>query len=448
MIRFLFLILCWYCLDAASCTLLVASGKSTSDGRPLLFKIRDSSTSMNIDMKIIPGDGYTFMGQYAIKDDGTVTGPWGGFNEKGFAVMNAVSYNIQKTTSGALNDDVIRDGLKNCATIDDFEKLLDNMEKPMAVRANFGVIDAMGNAAFYEVGQYGWVKYDANNDEIAPDGIIVRSNFSMSGDLSNKEGEDRYIAASRFVEQNKIDGKINGRDVIQKLSRFLELQDGASLYDVMPISYKTPSKTRFVGYVPRVISTNAMLVQGVKDDEKPDLTTLWTMAGPPLSTVAIPLVISSEGIMPPKVMVDNDGSSWLFRKGFEMKKIMFPYSKDNGVDYIELSKIINAEGSGIVQKLESIEGTIFNKWESVIQYSRDNNIWSFSALNTYYDWLDSYLDEQYAMKLDDKTPTNMRDTMIPVVNTEIYDLSGRRATNYSGKRVFVKSGGKIRLCIR
>ncbi|MBU0560243.1 MAG: hypothetical protein KJ799_17120 [Bacteroidetes bacterium] len=52
--------------------------------------------------------------------------------------------------------------LQTCESLEDFERLLTSLPKPMGLDANFGMIDAYGGACYYETGNYDFLKYDAN----------------------------------------------------------------------------------------------------------------------------------------------------------------------------------------------------------------------------------------------------------------------------------------------
>ena len=75
-----------------------------------------------------------------------------GFNEAGFAIMNTASYNLNGN-DGVKNMDregeLMRYALERCKSVDDFENLLKTLPKPLGVEANFGVIDAAGNGAYF-----------------------------------------------------------------------------------------------------------------------------------------------------------------------------------------------------------------------------------------------------------------------------------------------------------
>ena len=82
-------------LEADACTSAIFTGKATPDGRPLLWKHRDTG-ELNNRIEYFPaGNGrkYGFIGLVnSDVQDGEV---WTGTNEAGFSIMNTASYNLQ-----------------------------------------------------------------------------------------------------------------------------------------------------------------------------------------------------------------------------------------------------------------------------------------------------------------------------------------------------------------
>ena len=94
------------CAEALSCTVIIASSSATKDGRPLLFKNRDSSSAYMLEMRVENGNGFKHMAQYALSD-GNWMGPWGGFNEEGFCIVNTLSYNFSGAELASMNNQMI-----------------------------------------------------------------------------------------------------------------------------------------------------------------------------------------------------------------------------------------------------------------------------------------------------------------------------------------------------
>ena len=127
------------------CTTAVISGKYTADGRPMIWKMRDSDYFKNKMMYFDDGK-YNYIGLVNSED---IKGEqvWGGANSTGFSIMNSASFNVNLADTESKKDLeglVMKQALQKCATLEDFEKFLNNLSKPMGLAAHFGVIDAKG----------------------------------------------------------------------------------------------------------------------------------------------------------------------------------------------------------------------------------------------------------------------------------------------------------------
>ncbi len=164
-----------------ACTSLIASGRATSSGRPLLWKNRDTDASDNYLARISKPGKIGYVGLFNAGCDSLPSGEaWMGVNDAGFAIMNTVAYNLPANSPEWIDREgaVMAQALESCRSVDDFEALLQGLPKPMGVRTNFGVIDAEGNGAYFETDDYRWTRYDLSD---APDGVLIRTNYSMSG---------------------------------------------------------------------------------------------------------------------------------------------------------------------------------------------------------------------------------------------------------------------------
>ncbi len=126
-------------LTAEACTSIIISGKSTPDGRPIMWKNRDTDTYQNA-IKYFNDGKYSSIGLID-SDDPSGESVWIGYNSAGFAIMNTASYNLIMNDSIDLKDRegiVMREALMQCATVAEFESFLNNHQKPLGVEANFG----------------------------------------------------------------------------------------------------------------------------------------------------------------------------------------------------------------------------------------------------------------------------------------------------------------------
>ena len=166
----IFLIVVVFHLSVNACTIVAVAGKATDDGRPLLLKNRDSGT-WDIQIKSGQGSKYMYLCQCKVPDGSA----YSGYNEAGFSIINSNSLNLA-SSDYKKNAYIMQLALEHCATIDEFESLLDSLQKPMSVRSNYGVMDAKGHVAIFEVGAYNYSRFDADETE---NGYLIRSNFSF-----------------------------------------------------------------------------------------------------------------------------------------------------------------------------------------------------------------------------------------------------------------------------
>ena len=82
--------------------------------------------------------------------------------------------------------------LGKCRTVDDFACLLDTLPKPLGVEANFGVIDAYGNAAYFETDNWRYARFDVGD-------YLIRTNYSDSGRKGEGYGYVRRLTAEHLL---------------------------------------------------------------------------------------------------------------------------------------------------------------------------------------------------------------------------------------------------------
>ena len=386
-----------------ACTSIIVSGKVTPDGRPYIFKNRDTHDLDNLAIQI-QGPRYRFIGIVATKDT-LYKSVWSGHNEVGFAIANTAAYNLngkpepgKPRPQGDDNDGILmRKALGTCRTLGDFEHLLDSIKAqgPIPSNSNFAVLDAEGGVAYYETGNKGYVKYDANDPLVAPYGFIVRTNHGMSGERSLDQGVERYLAISDYATRAAFANDLGFENIIRKVTR--NLKHGLTqidLHDFQPQDDSQPVYFPFRDFIPRYLTASAQLIQGVKENESPLLTTAWTIVGSPLTTVAIPLWITTDGKLPNVVTHQKPGQQApLVTASFELKRQLFPIERGNGQDYINLARLINRSGAGIIQQIEPIETEIFYRSRAIRQSNTPNK-----DISEFYRWVEQYVREQYSQR--------------------------------------------------
>lgn len=382
--------------EAAACTTFIISGKYTPDGRPILYKNRDTGTPDNA-LRFFNDGKYPYIGLVDSKAscDSMV---WGGFNSAGFAIMNSAAYNNNiGDTSKFLDQEgvVMKLALQQCVTLADFEALLTDLPKPLGVDANFGVIDAAGGAAYYETGQYGFKKIDANDPAVAPFGYLIRTNHSFTGVIDRGAGYIRYAAASEALYMASAMNKLEPQNLINIISRNLtHALTKVNLREGIPADNRQTDFRSFDDFIPRYSTASVIMVIGVKANEDAANTMMWTLLGFPLVTVAVPVWITAGRKLPAVLSMRDDYHAPLCDASMKLKNKCFPIERGSGYKYINLAAIINAEKTGILQVLEPVENEIFIRTKALMSQMQAGKPSSGMILE-HYKWLDSYITESY-----------------------------------------------------
>ena len=272
-------------LAASACTSFIISGKATPSGQPMMFKHRDTG-ELNNRIAHFQGDKYAFIG---LMNSPTLDGEvWSGMNEAGFCIMNTASYNLRNDQYDCKMDregELMYHALGNCANLSDFEQWLETYPKPWGVEANFGIIDAQGGAAYYEMNNDTWIKYDVNDEA---NGYRVVTNFSFAGRYEDYEGYERYLTASAIMSENfSHEKEMTAIDAINLFSR----QYRHELLGWNHTAENAPEYTVDQDFIPRRITSAVVCFEGVKVGENPLHTIMWTALGYPACAVAIPLMM-------------------------------------------------------------------------------------------------------------------------------------------------------------
>jgi len=382
--------------EATACTTFIISGKHTADGRPILYKHRDTGTPDNALVYFTDGK-YPYIGLV----DATSTGMsmvWGGYNSAGFAIMNSAAYNNNIGDTAKLIDRegiVMKLALQQCATLADFEKMLTELPKPLGVDANFGVIDASGGAAYYETGQQGFKKIDANDPAVAPFGYLIRTNHSFTGVIDKGSGYIRYATAANAMNIAAAVNRLDPQYLLNSISRNLTHSlTKVNLREAIPADDSQPDFRSFDDFIPRYSTASVIMVVGAKNGEEPSNTMMWTVLGFPLVTVAVPVWLSAGKELPRLLSMKDDFHAPLCDAAMKLKSQCFPIVRGSGYKYINLAAVINAENTGIMQQIEPVENEIFTRTRELMSRLPEGKNRS-ALIQEHYKWLDSYISESY-----------------------------------------------------
>jgi hypothetical protein len=325
---------------ARACTTAVISGKATADGRPILWKNRDINNTKN-------EVAYITTGKYAVTaqvNSGARKSIWMGVNSAGLCIENSMCKDLigKKEIKGPGNGEFMLQALQNCATVDEVGKLLEDTNKSGRTTSGaFGVIDAKGGAALFECSFDKYVKFDANDPKVAPEGIIVRSNFSCTGQKfecpppSDKLGEiysaERYKRAASILlpEAGKVDVKL----LLKACARDLSDAEGnphpgsvngaaGDLPDFIPTK-NTISRTTTVSWA---------VFHGVKAGENPLLTTMWVGLGDPKFSSAVPCWVATASVAQELTSPDKKGAAPICQAVNDLRERFYTKDESKGLD--------------------------------------------------------------------------------------------------------------------
>lgn len=385
-----------------ACTSAVISGKVTPDGRPLLWKNRDTDFPQN-SVKYFAGERYPFIAIVNSVEDNP-TDVWIGTNSAGFSLMNTQSYNLVDVQPGeergAANGRVMRRALEICATVEDFRHFLDTIAKPSLIEANFGVIDATGGAAMFEVDYYNYVMFDANDPKDAPCGYIARTNFSFSGKVNEGAGYVRFMQEDKTLLPASATGQITPQWIFNELSR--SFANPLMGIDLKTGEFNRPKTTGWFvdqDFIARSSTASSVVVQGVKKDENPELTTMWTILGYPPTGVAMPAWVKGAGECLPQLLVRQEEKkvSPLGNWSVMLADDVFSYKQGMGSSrYMNWEKLYNTEKNGYMQLLAPVEEEVFRRTAPLLgEWRRKGNI-DLKAMQALYRELDSFIGTKYA----------------------------------------------------
>lgn len=328
-----------------ACTSAIISAKASKTGRPLLWKNRDTGTEHNFVEKVEAKDGnYAYVALYN-GGDSTLRDAWLGMNEVGFAIMNTASYNLAPDTAKLKDQEgyVMSLALKKCRTLADFETLLDTISKPMGVQANFGMIDATGDGAYYETNDYTYTKFSLSDAE---DGVLVRTNYSYTGEEGGGYGYIREDNAWHLLEPYIKNKSVEASTFTDEISR--------SFYHSLKDRDVAKGEDRWIvdqDYIPRRTTSASVVMEGILPDEDPSLYMMWTEIGYPPCSYTLPVMID---YLPQELR--PQGKEWrsqLCNEIIEKKHKVFSIKRGSGKHYIDMNAIRAFSIEGKKRSLEN-----------------------------------------------------------------------------------------------
>ncbi len=353
-------------MESGACTSAIISAEVNPYGRPILWKHRDTSTVDNKVEYVSARPGELSYVALFNAGDKYLKEAWMGMNEAGFAVMNTASYNIKDDKVSAKKMDkegyVMTKALRTCRTVDDFARLLETLPRPMGVEANFGVIDATGNGAYFETNNHSYRRFDLKDAE---NGVLVRTNYSHSGRPDEGFGFVREANACHLLDPYVRTKSVTPEVLTEELSR-------SFYHDMNKRDYSSAGERWVIDqdFIPRYKSTATIAIEGCRpvssvSEVTPEMVkreyVMWTGLGYPPCAETRAVTCAPDGVDKDLRGSLPNGHSPLADKAKKMRDEVFPIHKGNGDKYIDMEKLFRGDGTGYVQKLKQLNVENFKK---------------------------------------------------------------------------------------
>ena len=347
------------------CTVAVVSGKATPDGRPLLWKNRDTSARPN-KVAFLQGDKYSFIGIVHPLDK-DVRNVWAGINSEGFAIMNSASSDLAESegmVGMGENGRFMKRALGVCANVADFERLLDETNGKRNVGANFGVIDAEGNACFFETRNSSYVKFDANDPRVAPQGYIVRTNYAFTSPVKfGGGGYIRFERISQLFQTASAENRLNVPFILQEAARDLvnEKLHSYPLSDLKAFDPAIPLYINTTDTINRNSTVSVTLFHGAPSPDKAYLSTMWVLLGQSICTAVFPLWAHAGSV--PEV-AGGEGTAPLNDLAIALADYLYPDERGHMRQYLNVTRLLTYGENGVLDRIVPIENVVFEQTET------------------------------------------------------------------------------------
>jgi hypothetical protein len=356
---------------ASACTLIVASGRATASGRPLLWKNRDTSDVLN-KLMYFKGAKYGFIGLIN-STDATGREIWGGLNDQGLAIVNSQADDLvvkEKKYDGADNGLLMKMALGECATVDEVEKLLQREKGQHDLAANFGVIDALGGAVFFETSSDYYARFDTADRKVAPFGYIVRTNFAYtSPDYLEGGGFIRLERMSHLAETAQATGQLDVRFILQQAARDLN-QEKLQSYPLAVALPADPARPLYINTndtINRNSTAAAIVFSGAPSPQRADLATMWVILGQPVTSVAIP-VWPCSGKIPEAAAASGQETCQLNALSRKLVAYLYPDQRGRMPQYLNVTRLRTYGGEGLLTKLLRIENQVLERTAAQLSF--------------------------------------------------------------------------------
>ena len=289
--KFQFLILYILCFFVQSFAgegiFAVISAKVSTNERPLLWINRNSDTH-NTDLHYFQGPQYHFM---ALVTDNDTTGVISGQNTAGFAVVYTTALDAPQSSADNLQT-LLKRALGTCASVKEFKALLQSAGPFNAI---VGCIDHYGYGAVLEADTSGVTLFDVDDPSAAPEGFLVRQQFSMHGSGPVNRDTWCYHRAAQLLRTRTINKSLDLAYLMQVVARDIKSEN----LDPYPLPFtgqfnKAPRSFVYAGNtINSYRTTDCLVFFGYSTLYHKELPGFLYIPGQPLCGAAVPLWPSS-----------------------------------------------------------------------------------------------------------------------------------------------------------
>lgn len=343
----------WTADVGEECTSVVATGAATVDGGSLLWKNRDNASELSNKVIYVEEAPYSYL---ALVDGDPANGrlAWAALNSAGFGIANTATTNLPPSEPSGNPAILMADAARTCATVDQFEQFLQkNFGKNRGTRSNFLAVDAVGGAAIFETHAHGLKRLNASD---AAEQYLPNTNFSRTGTADQGGGYLRFDRDTALLRQAP-SGRLSVGYILDVLTRDLghtllhhpERAQWRTLPADKPVWLHTNHT------IDRPSTASAVVIQNVKPGEDPRLATMWVILGEPLTSVAVPLWVAA-GAPPAELWEGKEAV--IVSESARLKNLLRPMKSAEGREYVDVTRLDNAAGTGWLPKTLAAERQI------------------------------------------------------------------------------------------
>ena len=227
-------------------------------------------------------------------------------------------------------------------------------------------------------------------------GYLIRTNFSYSGFADEGMGYIRHETAVQLFSRQRAQGLFTPEWIFSSADR--SYYHSLLGTDLKEYDFSAPGATGFVvdqDYIPRFSTSASVVIQGIKEGDLAERTTLWVALGFPSCSVAVPLWVKGGERLPSMLTRGEENmNAPLCEKVVSLKYQVFPVKRGNGRRYFNWGALYNPEQSGIMQLLAPVEEELFTKSYAVMERWGDAP-WSEAAIQDFYEEVNLLVTDAY-----------------------------------------------------